>query len=145
MGKQTTILATACIIIIVVVIFEFYVFRLSTYQTTTVSIITSDPSAWVNKTVVLKGSIDGPVMTPGDMRLPYAYELSSSGQTIGLSLSASAKLNPSVYTNQSNSYVFNSSLTLSVHGVVTKGETRYGWGMPSQVTYYLEAEEVEMA
>jgi hypothetical protein len=129
---------------------------------TTVNEITHDTSAWVSKTVVVNGRINGPIMTPGDMQLPYSYELSSGGQTVGLSLSASVTLNPSVYTNESDGYtfqwtsngsvqvpfyvcIFNGSLTLSVYGVVKKGETTYGWGMPSQVTYYIEAEKVEMA
>jgi hypothetical protein len=42
-------------------------------------------------------------------------------------------------------YFLNSSITVRICGVVIKGETRYGWGLPPTVTYYVEAEEVEMA
>ena len=37
---------------------------------TTVSELVNDTSIWVNRTVVLEGNINGPIITPGDMILP---------------------------------------------------------------------------
>jgi len=135
MRKKTAILATVCIIIIVVVIFGFYVFRLSVYQTTTVSTITSNPSAWVNKTIVLEGNLDGPLIMMGDAPLPYAYELNSSSQTIGLTFS------PSV--NLTAVYLLNSSVTVRIYGIVREG-FQYFFNTPENVVYYIEAQKVEM-
>jgi hypothetical protein len=97
----------------------------------------------------------------GDEWLPYDYQMMSNGEVIGLSFSASVNLNMSFYTNQytngalinvTNPHIFdstglyflNSSITVRVYGVVKEGETIYGWGMPSQVTYFIEAEKVEV-
>jgi hypothetical protein len=121
---------------------------------TSMSELVNDTSAWVNRTVVLNGRLDGPIITPGDTNLPYHYELKSDNQTIGLSFPASVNLT-SFYSNQyinsaTNNgtiriYFLNSSITVRICGVVIKGETTYGWGMPPTITYYIEAEEVEMA
>lgn len=160
MGKKTTILATTCIIIAVAVFFELYVFRPPPMQQTiAVSTITSDPSAWVNKTVVLEGNLDGPLMMMGDSSVPYDYELNSSGQIIGLSFSASVNLT-SFYSNQYfNSattnltdhslitikvYLLNSTLRVRIYGIVREGFV-YSFNTPEIVTYYIEAEKVEMA
>jgi hypothetical protein len=157
MGKKTTILATVCIIIAVVVFFEFYVFKLSIYQTTTVSIITSDPSAWVNKTVVLEGNLDGPLIMMADAPLPYDYELNSSGQTIGLTFSTSVNLTSfygnqyftSATTNMTDQrtytirvYLLNSSITVRIYGIVREGY-QYSFNTPEWAVYYIEAEKVE--
>jgi len=159
MGKKTTILATVCIIIVVVVFFQFYIFRLPTQQTTTVSIINSDPSAWVNKTVVLEGNLNGPLIMIADSYVPYDYELNSSGQIIGLAFSASVNLT-SFYSDQyfngtTNSltndslitfrvYLLNSSLRVRIYGIVRKGFI-YVRNTPWLVTYYIETEKVELA
>jgi len=152
MGKKITIPATACIVITVVVFLELHVFRLPTYQTTTVSIITSDPYAWVNKTVILEGNLDGPIMTPSDLSLPYDYELNSSGQTIGLSFSTSVNLSKSFYSDQYidaatgngssvRIYFLDSSLTVRIYGVGKEGEIHSH--SPPRVTYYIETEKIE--
>lgn len=133
MRTKATILATTIIIIIVVVFFEFYVFRRSMYQATTVGIINSDPSAWVNKTVVVEGNLDGSIWMP-DSPLPYYHELNSSGQTIGLTFSAS--LNASL--NLTSFY----GKTLRIYGIVRKG-FQYYFNTPEWVVYYIEAEKVE--
>jgi hypothetical protein len=132
--------------------------QLNSILNVTTSLVENDPSALVNKTVVLKGRMDGPIMMPGDMRLPYSYELNSDGQTIRLSFSASVNLT-SFYSNQYvdaatinitnhsvgsiRVYFLNSSLVVVVYGVVKEGETIYAvW--PPQVTYYIEVEKVEI-
>jgi uncharacterized coiled-coil protein SlyX len=125
---------------------------------TTVSELVNDTSDWVNRTVILEGNLDGPLIYPGDMMLPYSYELKSDGQTIGLSFSASVNLT-SFYSNQyvdaatinvtnhslssTRIYFLNSSLVVVVYGVVKEGEIIYAvW--PPQVTYYIEVEKVEI-
>jgi DNA-binding transcriptional ArsR family regulator/uncharacterized coiled-coil protein SlyX len=127
---------------------------------TTVNELDNDTSDWVNRTVVLEGNLDGPLFTPGDENLPYGYELTSDNQTIGLTFNVNVNLT-SFYGNQyqdvatvnltdhsvgsTRVYFLNSSITVRIYGVVKQGVTTFGWNMPSQVTYYIEAEEVEMA
>jgi uncharacterized protein YoxC len=48
------------------------------------NIITNDPSAWVNRAVVIEGTIS-PFLPPGFFWPPWNYELSSNGTTIGVS------------------------------------------------------------
>jgi hypothetical protein len=119
--------------------------------------ILSNASAWVNKTVVLVGSMRGPLGMMADAVYADAYELNSSGQTIGLSFSASVNLSKSFYSDQyidaapSNGtirvYSLNSSITVGIYGVIKEGEIvgyLNGIEMSSFQYYYLEAEEVEM-
>jgi hypothetical protein len=47
-------------------------------------IIMSDPSAWVNRTVVVEGNISS-FLPPGFWWPPWNYELGSNGTTIGVS------------------------------------------------------------
>jgi len=132
MGKKGTILATACIIIVVVVFFELYVFKTPMQETTTVSIIMSDPSAWVSRTVIVEGNLYS-FPFPVIVQSPYNYELSSDGQMIGVSLSASVNMSMSLW-NQ----VWSNSASVKIHGVIEKGEiidTAHG----STTTYYIEA------
>ena len=136
MGKKSTILATACIIIVVVVFFELYVFKTPMQETTTVSIIMSDPSAWVSRTVTVEGNLyifPFPVI----VQSPYGYELSSDGQMIGVSLSDSVNMSMSLWKQ-----VLNNSASVKIHGVIQKGEiidTAHG----NTTTYYIEALTVE--
>jgi uncharacterized coiled-coil protein SlyX len=127
---------------------------------TTVTELLNDTSDWVNRTVVLEGSLNGPLFGSGDENLPYGYELTSDNQTIGLTFGASANLT-SFYGNQYADvaevnltnhslgsirvYFLNSSITVRIYGVVEQGVSTFGWNMPSQVTYFIEAEEVEIA
>ena len=148
-GKKITILATVCIIIVVVVFFQFYIFRLPTQQKTTMGVINGDLSPWVNKTVVREGNLNGPLILQGDTGVPYDYELNSSGQIIGLTFSANVNLT-SFYGNQYfNSatfkvYLLNSSLRVRVYGIVRKGFL-YGFNTPQFVIYYINVEKVELA
>lgn len=125
----------------------------------TVTELLNDTSDWVNRTVVLEGSLNGPLFMPGDENLPYDYEFTSDNQTIGLTFGASVNLT-SFYGNQyanvaevnwpnsssvTRVYFLNSSITVRIYGVVEQGVSTFGWNMPSQVTYFIEAEEVEIA
>jgi hypothetical protein len=95
-------------------------------------IIVSDPSVWVNRTVIVEGILSGPLWFPVFEHSPWDYELSSGNQTIGVSLSANVNMNT----------VWNSSESVRIYGVVERGEITFTFG-PSQVTYYMETETVE--
>lgn len=94
-------------------------------------IVTSDPSTWVNRTVVVEGIIS-PFLPPGWWWPPWNYELNSSGTTIGVSWQGS----------------FYNGENVTVRGVVTEGRwnvlfangtvTLYG-----PVVYFIEAESIE--
>lgn len=100
--------------------------------------VLSDPSDWVNRTVIVDGNLSG-MFVPVLEHLPYNYDLISSNQTIGVSL------NPNMVTNSSFWYqVIEFSAPARIYGVVEKGEiTTTSNSHPPQVTYYIEAETVE--
>ena len=134
MRKKTTILATVCVIIVVVVFFEFYVFKTSTPQATTVSIVMSDPSAWVNKTVAVEGNISF-YMTLVSM--PWNYQLSSNGATIGVSWQRNYDFlfNGTNWVNTANVLVL---------GVITEGQvTPPISGAHTYNVYFIEAESID--
>jgi hypothetical protein len=96
------------------------------------NIITSDPSAWVNRTVVIEGTIS-PFLPPGFFWPPWNYEISSNGTTIGVSWHGT----------------FYDGENVTVQGIVTGGRwsemltngtvTLYG-----QVVYFIEAEGIDV-
>jgi cell division protein FtsL len=95
------------------------------------NIVTSDPSAWVNRTVVVEGVISR-FLPPGFWWPPWNYELNSSGTTIGVSWNG-------IFLNGEN---------VTVLGVVTGGRcnemlangtfTSYG------PVYFIEAERINV-
>jgi hypothetical protein len=140
MRKKTTILATACVIIVVVVFFEFYVFKTPTQQATTVNIIMNDPSAWVSKTVVVEGNISYYINLLEGM--PWNYQLSSNGATIGVSWQGNSDfLNGANWTQLAPP---NAGVNVRVLGVVTEGQvTPPISGTPTLNVYFIEAETIE--
>jgi len=107
-------------------------------STSLLDIVASDPSAWVNSTVTVEGVLSL-VFFPVSEYAPWNYGLSSGNQTIGVSMSAS--VNVTALWNEG----FNGSGDVRIYGVVEKGEITFtpGWGSP-EVTYYIEAETVEL-
>jgi len=101
-------------------------------STIPLSIITSDPSAWLNRTVVVEGAISS-FLPPGFWWPPWNYELNSSGTKIGVSWNGT-------FLNGEN---------VTVLGVVTGGRwnevlangtfTQYG-----PVVYFIEAERINV-
>jgi hypothetical protein len=80
MGKKATILATTCVMIAVVVFFQFFLFSVSIQQITPIEELWSHISDWknVNRAVIVEGnlsSIDSPYIEP------YNYKLVSFGAT----------------------------------------------------------------
>ena len=138
--KKITILATACVIIVVVVFFEFYVFKTSMQQTTTVSIITNDPSAWVNRSVVVEGNINL-FMNFGSSAPPWNYVLKSNETFIGVFW-----LGNSDFLLKGGKNWVVTGVNVTVIGDVTKGYWyRYVNGTAvsrGPVTYFIEAETI---
>jgi DNA-binding transcriptional ArsR family regulator len=99
-------------------------------------IVMSDPSAWVNRTVVVEGLL-GMVFFPAFESSPWNYELISGNQTIGVSISTS--VNMSAFWGMSNFSGY-----VSIYGVVESGQFTFtDQQIPPEVTYYIEAETVE--
>jgi hypothetical protein len=95
--------------------------------------IMSDPSAWVNSTVLVEGIIDPLVMTTGNSVPPWDYALSSNGYTIGVYWQG---------TFYNGEYV-------TVLGVVTAGHLEEwpwinGTFASGPLVYFIEAESIEL-
>ena len=133
MRKKTTILATACVIIVVVVFFDLCVFKTPTQQATTVSIVMSEPSAWVNRSVVVEGNMSL-FEDLGWYASPWNYNLYSNGTFIGVSW----------YGNLPRNY----NLTVIVSGTVKGGYWTHNFGNGTftshgPIAYFIEAETIE--
>jgi hypothetical protein len=118
-------------------------------STSPLGIIMSDPSAWVNKTVMVEGTIRfllppssyGPFLNLGKPVFPPVVGLSSLGTTIGIYFAASYN---------GSSYVYSGSgENVTVQGVVTElwtGETgSYANGTSSWLpsfAYFIEVESI---
>jgi hypothetical protein len=119
------------------------------WQISLEDIILGNPSEWVNRSVIIDGTLDGPLIFPFES-LPFSYELGSGNQTIGVSFDSSVNLNAS-FRNQGpepwDAFFLNSSLPVRVYGVVQKGydvsESFTGEPPQSSVVYYIEVDRVE--
>jgi outer membrane murein-binding lipoprotein Lpp len=99
-------------------------------------IIISDPSAWVNRMVIVQGVLSL-VFFPVLEHAPWNFELSSGNQTIGVYISSS--INMSAFWG-----MYNFSGYVRIFGVVEKGDITFTGGvLPPEVTYYIQAETVE--
>jgi hypothetical protein len=98
-----------------------------------VSNIMSDPSAWVNKTVVVEGSIEyaySYLQAP-----PWNYKLSSNGATIGVSWQGN---------NDFLSKWVDTGVNVLVLGVITEGQvTPPINGTHTYNVYFIEAETID--
>jgi hypothetical protein len=91
-----------------------------------VSNIMSDPSAWVNKTVVVEGNIS--FFMNWLYSVPWNYQLSSNGATIGVSWQGNIE----------------EGVNVLVLGVVTEGEVTIPInGTPTHNVYFIEAERID--
>jgi hypothetical protein len=91
--------------------------------------INLNPSAWVNKTVVVEGNLTGPLVFITENAPPWNYELSSNGTRIG------------VLWNRDDVY---NSANVRVSGVVRQGRRAGGLLEPPPICYYIEAERIDM-
>jgi hypothetical protein len=99
--------------------------------------ITLDPSAWVNRTVVVEGKLNGPFAYVTS--IPWYYELSVNG-----TITPQNALGPNcIGVNLGNKGGAYESVNVVVIGVVRKGEigTIVAGAQPT-ITYYIEAEYV---
>jgi hypothetical protein len=132
-GKKVAVLATVCFVIVVVAFFVFFVFRTPMRQSISLNEITSNPSAWLNRTVVVEGNLSGPMFNMSRFS-PWQYNLTYASAKIGVFWSMGVRLNDSV--------------AAKVYGVVRKVTviTEIGIDHPSTSTivYYIEAEKVEL-
>jgi hypothetical protein len=96
-------------------------------QKATVEEIMLAPSAWVNKTVVIEGSLTGPLFFAPEVMPPWNYMLSSNG-TIGV-----------LWTGAEYDSAF-----VKVYGVVRKGWVTGILAWPWTTCYYIQAVRVEL-
>ena len=140
MGKKIVFLIIICCISIIAVFFEFIVFfEVFTFKTPVqipLETITTNSSAWVNRAVIVEGNLSS-YSFPIIVQSPYNYQLSSDGQTIGVSLSSSVNMSLSLIKQVQ----FNSAF-VRIYGVIEKGEIIEA-GQASTDTYYIEALTVE--
>jgi len=111
-------------------------YRIMNGSKSTLDIIISDPTLWVNSTVIVEGSL-GVAIFPAFEYAPWDYELGSDSQIIGVSMSASVNMSA-----LSKGWLLVHPLLVRIYGVVEKGEVTFTGG-PSEITYYIEAETVE--
>jgi hypothetical protein len=132
-GKKVTVLATVCFAIVVVAFFVFFVFRAPVQQVISLNEITSNPSAWLNRTVVVEGTLSGPMSNISRFS-PWQYNLNSASANIGVSWSKDIELNDSV--------------AVKVYGIVRKLTVINDIGInqpsTSTIVYYIEAEKVKL-
>jgi hypothetical protein len=132
-GKKVAVLATVSFAIVVVAFFVFFVFRTPMWHTVSLNEITSNPSAWLNRTVVFEGNLSGPMFNMSRFS-PWQYDFTSASVKIGVFWSMGVGLND--------------SLAAKVYGVVRKVTmiTDIGINHPSTsiIVYYIEAEKVEL-
>jgi hypothetical protein len=125
--KRIVALLIICVVGAVAASLGVFAFR-ATVQSTPVGDILLNPSAWVNRTVVVEGSLSGPFGHVAEGAPPYDYELSSNG-TIGV-----------LWKGSDTQYT---SANVRIQGVVRQGRTADGlW--PSVTCYYIEAETVDI-
>jgi hypothetical protein len=132
MRKKAIILGSLCIIILLVVFFEFFVFKIPTQQVTSINEIVSNPSAWVNRTVVVEGNLSGPMFFMASEYSPYEYELGSESAKIGISWSG-------------DNWTKN-SVAVTIYGVVREGMDINSLAVNqtpiTTIVYYIEANKV---
>lgn len=116
-----------CIVSVFMASLNLFAFR-ATVQATSVDEIRLNPSAWVNKEVVVEGKLTGPLVFVPENAPPWNYELSSNG-TLG------------VLWNSSSVY---NSISVRVYGVVREGRQAGGLVEPPPICYYVEAERIDI-
>jgi hypothetical protein len=124
--KKTVALLIICLVSVVVASLEIFALN-SNVELTSVDDILLNPWDWVNKTVVVEGTLAGPMGYLVEEAPPWNYQVSSNG-TIGVLLKGSQTY---------------SSIRARVHGVVRQG-TRAAGIWPISTCYYIEAETVDI-
>lgn len=105
---------------------------------TSIGEINSNPSTWVNKTVVVEGKLSGPSAYIPEAAPPWNYELFGPNETIE-TLGKPETVAIGVLWNGEDHYAFENT---RVVGVVRKGNWGYLWG-EHPVCYYIEAKKID--
>jgi DNA-binding transcriptional ArsR family regulator len=110
------------------------------WSSSVTNMITTDPSPWENRTVIVEGDLSGILIYPVSEQVPWTNLLFTDNQSIGV-LCANAKfINMSTISLKQVLFDYGPAI---ICGVVEKGEIYYT-GLPSEVTYYIEADIVEL-
>jgi hypothetical protein len=103
--------------------------------------VLSDPSVWVNRTVIVEGDLSGLLVFPAFESSPWDNELFIGSQSIGVSIGGAKFVNSSGAITSEQ--ILNDYGLVTVYGVVEKGIFYDSWSGNS-VTYYIAAEIVEI-
>jgi hypothetical protein len=137
-------LGIICVVVVAGLVGAFAYYHFTPNVTVTpLGLITSNPAAWVNRTVIVEGNFFLAGIHPPFVYYPWNYQL-SGGQLdgiIGVSLSASVNMSAlgKSFWNQWNQ----GFAVVRIHGVVKKGEILYVDVAEGTDTYYIEAETIE--
>lgn len=114
---------------------------LMNWSSSITNMILSDPSSWVNKTVIVEGDLSGLLAFPPHESSPWGQELINGNQSIGVSFVANVIfLNSSAITLKQILVDYG---LVKIYGVVEKGIIYDSW-FGNSVTYYIDAEVVEL-
>ena len=140
MNKKVMLLLILCIgtavVSGVIVLYE-----LSPYAhaiETSIGEVNSNPSVWVNRTVVVEGKLCGPLGFIPEAVPPWNYELFGPNETIE-TIGKPETVVIGVLWNGEDDYAFE---IIRVVGVVRKGRCGYLWEEPP-VCYYIEAKKID--
>jgi len=103
--------------------------------------ILSDPSSWVNRTVIVEGDLSGLLVFPAFESSPWDNELFKDNQSIGVFIGDAKFVNSSGAITSEQ--ILNDYGLVTVYGVVEKGIFYDSW-FGNSVTYYIAAEIVEI-
>jgi hypothetical protein len=139
MNRKVLLLLIFCIgitVVGVIVIYEFFphIFAIET----SIGEINSNPSAWVNKMVVVEGKLCGPMVFIPEAMPPWNYKLFGSNETIE-TIGEKETVNIGVLWNGKGDYNMENT---RVVGVVREGRWVYLYG-ERPVCYYIEAKRID--
>jgi len=134
---QLLILCIGITVVGAIVIYEFFphIYAIST----SIGEINSNPSAWVNKMVVVEGKLYGPLVFIPESMPPYNYKLYGSNETIE-TIGRKGSVSIGVLWNGQHDPNFGS--IKRVVGIVREGRWLYLWG-ERPVCYYIEARRID--
>lgn len=98
---------------------------------TSIAEINSNPSAWVNKTVVIESNLNGPWGYIPENAPPYGYRLTGQNDTVFIGVS---------WSGDNHQYYSEKAILV---GIVKKG-SYYRFGK-YPACYYIEAQEVQIS
>lgn len=140
MRKKVIVFGSLVIMVMVVAFFELYVFRMKEGSTVTVDEILAHPSEWMNRSVIVEGSLSkSSTFDAYFFWSPQSYSLSSDGKGIEVNVNANWNMNESFGTEFSKG-----PAPVEVYGRVENITEVYANGSSpvSIVYYYIAADRV---